>query len=52
VFASVVNTVHENAVEVAERIRKSAQLGELPSQVRVVSAYYDLDAGKIEWDKM
>ena len=51
-FASVVNTVHENAVEVAERIRKSAQLGELASQVRVVSAYYDLDTGKVEWDKM
>jgi carbonic anhydrase len=46
------NTVHENAVGVAERIRKSAQLGELASQVRVVSAYYDLDTGKVEWDKM
>jgi carbonic anhydrase len=45
------NAVHENAVEVANKIRKSAQLGELASQVRVVSAYYDLDTGKVEWDK-
>ena len=46
------NAVRENAVEVADKIRKSAQLGELASQVKVVSGYYDLDTGKVEWDKM
>jgi carbonic anhydrase len=48
---ALANAVHENAVEVADKIRKDAQLGELASQVKVVSAYYDLDTGKVEWDK-
>jgi hypothetical protein len=39
----------ENDVEVAAKIRKQAQLGELTSQVRVIEGYYDLDTGKVEW---
>jgi carbonic anhydrase len=49
---ALANTAHENAVEVAEKIRKNVQLGELASQIRVVSGYYNLDTGKVEWDKM
>jgi carbonic anhydrase len=43
------NAVHENDAEVATKIRKRAQLGELASQVRIVEGYYDLDSGKVEW---
>jgi hypothetical protein len=39
----------ENDVEVATKIRKQSQLGELASQVRVVEGYYNLDTGKVEW---
>jgi carbonic anhydrase len=46
---ALTNAVHENDAEVAAKIRKQAQLGELTSQVRVVEAYYDLDTGKVEW---
>ncbi|HME89233.1 MAG TPA: carbonic anhydrase [Chthoniobacterales bacterium] len=49
---ALANAVHENAVQVADKIRKSAQLGDLASQVKVVTGYYDLDTGKVEWDKM
>jgi len=43
------NAIHENDAEVAAKIRKEAQLGELASQVKVVEGYYDLDTGKVEW---
>jgi carbonic anhydrase len=43
------NAIHENAAQVAAKIRKQAQLGELASQVRIVEGYYDLDTGKVEW---
>jgi carbonic anhydrase len=43
------NAIHENDAEVAAKIRKQAELGELSSQVRVVEGYYDLDTGKVEW---
>ena len=46
---ALTNAVHENDAEVAEKIKKQAQLGELASQVRVVEGYYDLDTGKVEW---
>ena len=49
---ALVNAIHENAREVADKIRKNAQLGDVASQVKIVSAYYDLDTGKVEWDKM
>lgn len=43
------NSIHENAKLVAERIRREAQLGKLTSQVKVVTGYYSLDTGKVEW---
>ena len=46
---ALTNAIHENDAEVADKIRKEAQLGELVSQVRVVEGYYDLDTGKVEW---
>jgi carbonic anhydrase len=46
---ALTNAIHENDAEVAAKIRKQAQLGELASQVRVVEGYYDLDTGKVEW---
>ena len=49
---TLANTVHENAMEIAQRIRKDAELGELASQVKVISGYYHLETGKVEWDKM
>jgi hypothetical protein len=33
----------------AAKIRNRAQLGELPSRVRVVEGYYNLATGKVEW---
>jgi carbonic anhydrase len=46
---ALTNAVHANDAEVAAKIRKQAELGELASQVRVVEGYYDLDTGKVEW---
>ena len=46
---ALTNAVHENDTEVADKIRKQAQFGELAAQVRVVEGYYDLDTGKVEW---
>ena len=46
---ALTNAIHENDAEVAAKIRKQAQLGELTSQVRIVEGYYDLDTGKVEW---
>ncbi len=43
------NAVHENDADVAAKIRKQAELGDLASQVRVVEGYYNLDTGKVEW---
>jgi carbonic anhydrase len=43
------NAIHENDAEVASKIRKQAELGELSSQVRIVEGYYNLDTGKVEW---
>ena len=41
----------ENARQVAARIKSKAALGDLAKEVRIVSAIYDLDTGKIEWIK-
>jgi carbonic anhydrase len=46
---ALVNAIHENDAQVAAKIQKQAQLGELTSQVRIVNGYYDLDTGKVEW---
>ena len=46
---ALANAVHENATQVAARIRRKAKLGEFASQVRVVTGYYDLDTGKVKW---
>ena len=44
-------TIQENATQVAAKIRKEAELGELAKSVRVVVGVYDLDTGKVEWPK-
>ena len=43
------NTVKENARLMAEKIRQEAELGELAPQVRIVTGYYHLDTGEVEW---
>src|SRR5216110_140892 len=43
------NAIHENDAEVAAKIRKQAELGDLAAQVRIIEGYYDLDTGKVEW---
>jgi carbonic anhydrase len=45
------NAVAENARLVAARIRQEAELGEHAKEVRIVSAVYNLDSGKVEWNK-
>src|SRR6185295_3801821 len=42
-------TTSENARLVADKIRGEAELGALAKQVRIVSAVYELDTGKVEW---
>jgi carbonic anhydrase len=46
---ALANAIHENDAQVAAKIQKQAQLGELASQVRIVEGYYNLDTGKVEW---
>jgi carbonic anhydrase len=43
------NAVKANARLMAEKIRKEADLGEHKSEVRIVTGYYDLDTGVVEW---
>ena len=43
--------VVENARLMAARMRNEASLGDLAKEVRIVSAVYDLDTGKVEWAK-
>jgi len=45
------NTVAANARLVAGKIRQEAELGDVAPDVRIVSAVYNLDAGRIEWTK-
>src|SRR5439155_4828809 len=42
-------TTTENARLVAAQIKAQAELGDLAKEVRIVSAVYDLDTGKVEW---
>ncbi len=44
-------TIDENARLVAAKIRKEASYGAAGKEVRVVSGVYDLDTGKVAWDK-
>lgn len=42
-------TISENARLVSAQIKAKTEFGDLASEVRIVSAIYDLDTGKIEW---
>jgi carbonic anhydrase len=48
---ALTNAIHENDAQVAAKIRKQAELGELASQVRIIEGYYNLDTGNVEWTK-
>ena len=43
--------VAENARLMAAKIRSDANLGDLAKDVKVMSAVYDLDTGKVDWAK-
>ena len=43
------NAVKANARLMAEKVRKEAELGQHKSEVRIVTGYYDLDTGVVEW---
>jgi carbonic anhydrase len=43
--------IAENARLMAEKIRSEASLGEHAKEVRIISAVYNLDTGKIEWSR-
>jgi len=43
--------ITENARLVAAQVKAKAALGDLAKEVRIVSAIYNLDTGKIEWIK-
>jgi carbonic anhydrase len=45
----LINAIKDNARLVAAKIAKNADLGDLRSEVRIVSGYYELDTGHIEW---
>jgi len=41
--------VNANARLVRRKIRKEAELGEHKAEVRVVTGYYYLDTGEVQW---
>ena len=43
--------ITENAHQVAAQIKAKAELGDLAKEVRIASAVYNLDTGKVEWAK-
>jgi len=43
--------ITENAHQVAAQIKAAAELGDVSKEVRIVSAVYDLDTGKVAWAK-
>ncbi len=43
------NAIKDNARLIAEKIGKEAELGDHKSEVRIVSGYYELDSGHVEW---
>ena len=46
------NTIKANARLVAEKIDKEAELGKHKAEVRIVTGYYDLDTGVVEWTEV
>ncbi len=46
-----VNAIHANTTSVAARIKRECDFGSLASQVRIISGYYDLDTGVVEWQR-
>jgi carbonic anhydrase len=44
-------TITENAALMAAKVRDDAALGDLAKDVRIVSAVYDLETGKVDWAK-
>jgi carbonic anhydrase len=45
------NTIAENARLIAARIGNEVEVGDLKKEVRVLSAVYNFDTGKVEWAK-
>jgi carbonic anhydrase len=45
------NAIAENARLIAARIGNEVEVGDLKKEVRVVSAVYNFDTGKVEWAK-
>ncbi|MDD2707378.1 MAG: hypothetical protein PHV34_05155 [Verrucomicrobiae bacterium] len=45
------NTIEENVRQVAAMIRREASFGDLAKKVRVVTAIYDPDTGRVGWLK-
>jgi carbonic anhydrase len=45
---TLANAIHENNDQVAAKVRKQAQLGEIGSEVKVIEGYYDVDTGKVD----
>jgi carbonic anhydrase len=43
--------VAENARLMVAKVRSDANLGDLAKDVKIISAVYDLDTGKVEWGK-
>ena len=46
---TLANTVKANTRLMAEKIGKEAELGEHKAEVRIVTGYYDLETGLVEW---
>jgi carbonic anhydrase len=45
----LINAIKDNARLIAAKIGKDADLGDARSEVRIVSGYYELDTGHVEW---
>ena len=45
------NAIIDNAQLIAQKICKEADFGEHAKEVKVVTAYYHLDSGQVEWPK-
>ena len=43
------NAITENAKQISDRVRKEADFGAAAKDVKVVSAVYNFDTGKVEW---